>query len=125
MRFKYVAMLLGSVIVSGAVSAQDHFKFEKRRSGTGKLVAYLEDPAGAGVTGSIWLCTADGCRISQWHSEATRNGRFDITNLKPGKYQLRVDALTNLAGDMVPPAPVTFEASPNKTIRVTLTAVCP
>jgi hypothetical protein len=125
MRIRHMAMLLGSLMVAGAANAQLYFESERREPGTGKLVARLVDPAGHGLTGSIWLCTPDGCRISQWHSESFRRGRLEIKNLRPGRYQLRVAALGALINDLVPPPPVEFEARAGKTTRVVITAVCP
>lgn len=125
MRIRHVAMLLGSLSIAGAANAQLYFESERTKAGAGKLVAFMENPAGHGITASIWLCTADGCRISQWHSESFRRGRLEIKNLRPGKYQLRVAALDNYAGDLVPPPPTEFEARANKTTRVVITAVCP
>jgi hypothetical protein len=125
MRKSLIAIALGCLTLTGTAHAQRHFENERRQAGTGKVVVHLADASGGGMTAAVWLCTANGARISQWHTEKLRRGRLAINNLRPGRYQLRVVALSDGFTDQVPPPPHTFEAVADQTTRVTLTAVAP
>lgn len=123
--------LIGAVLATAALcaatvaQAKPEKKLEPTFHDLGHIHGYLVAPSGEGLTGMVSLTTTEGCRISLHNTYSMRKGRFDIDNLLPGRYRLRVETVGAIVTDLEPPAPLEIEVLPNKVIRPRLTARCP
>jgi hypothetical protein len=113
-----------TLLTAGASWASHRNEKDPSIAGRGLIRGFLVDPSGRGLRGIVWLCTADGCKISQWDSSVLRYGRFYIDNLNPGRYRLHVDTVGPDINDLVPPEDMEVEVRADHVTRPQLVARC-
>jgi hypothetical protein len=100
-----------------ATAASARHKEEPTFHGDGQIHGYVLDPAGRGRSAIVSLNTIDGFQISRHNSDILRRGRFDINNLFPGRYLLRVEAVGSTTTDMYGGTEVEVEVIRKRTAR--------
>lgn len=124
MRKLALGLIAGLVLTAAAAHAVPEVKREKTFPPGGHIHGYVVDPAGEGVSGWVALEGLDGCRFRAVFANSYRRGRFDIDNLLPGRYKLRVESIYRPDSDLVPGDAVEVEVKADKVSRPHLVLRC-
>ena len=122
MRILGAGLLAAAMLAAGVAQAKPEAKPEPTFRRNGHIHGYLLDAAGRGITGVVTLRTDDGRIISTHSTEAFRRGRFDIDNMFPGDYVLRVESLGTQLTDLKMPEDLPVTVRKNRVIRPRLIA---
>ena len=122
MRYLGAVLAVGGVLVGGLADAKPEHNPEPSFRKGGHIHGYLITPSGHGLNGVVALCTPDGRKITLHETNGIRRGRFDIDNLFPGRYVLRVDTIGPVVTDLQPPAALEVEVRAGRVSRPHLVA---
>ena len=122
MRYLGAVLAVGATLAAGVVDAKLEHRLEPSFRKGGHIHGYLITPAGQGLSGVVALCTPDGRKMTLHTTNGIRRGRFDMDNLLPGRYLLRVDTIGPFITDLEPPADVEVEVRAGRVSRPHLVA---